>query len=157
MAADIERLGETPDGQPVHRVRLGHDGALRVELLDFGATLARIHAPAVSGAPVQVLLGFGELQGWLDDRNYHGRVIGRVANRIAGARFELDGETYRLSANQGPNTLHGGAVGWSGRLWGIEDASEDRAILGYVSPDGDEGFPGEVRARLRLGMWNHRA
>ncbi|MBE7216933.1 MAG: galactose mutarotase [Caulobacteraceae bacterium] len=152
MTADVQRLGETPDGSAVHKVRLGGADGLSVELLDFGATLAAIHAPAASGPPIQVLLGYDDLQGWLDDRNYHGRVVGRVANRIAGARFDLDGETYRLTANQGPNTLHGGAVGWGGRPWRIEDASAERAILAYVSPDGDEGFPGEVRARVAFRL-----
>ena len=147
MTADVEPYGQLPDGRPVRRVRLGHERGLQVDVLEFGAILAAIHAPVASGPSVQVLLGYDDLDGWLQDRSYHGRLLGRVANRIAGAQFELDSETWRLTANQGPNTLHGGAVGWGGRLWRIEDASADRAVLAYVSPDGEEGFPGEVRAR----------
>lgn len=144
----VRRYGTLPDGAPVQAARLGRPGGLEVEVLEYGATLASLRAPVHGGAAIETLLGFADLEGWLDDRAYHGRLIGRVSNRIAGARFELDGEVRRTVANEGPNTLHGGAVGWSGRLWRLVEATPDRVVMGYVSPDGEEGFPGEVRAQV---------
>ena len=154
MSADrVRTYGELPDGRPVRAVRLGGPGGIEAEVLEYGATLSSLRAPVQGAAEsIETLLGFPDLQGYLNDRDYHGRVVGRVANRIAAARFELDGETYRLAASQGPNTLHGGVVGWSGRLWRLEEASAERAVFSYVSPDGEEGFPGEVRARVSFDV-----
>lgn len=153
MAATVRAYGVLPDGRPVRAARLGGPGGLEVEVLEYGALLASLRAPAADGSgAVETLLGFGDLDGWTDDRAYHGRAIGRVANRIAGARFELDGESYRTTANEGPNTLHGGAVGWSGRLWTLECAEPRRAVLTYRSPDGEEGFPGAVDAAVTFSL-----
>lgn len=152
MTEVVRRYGELPDGRPVRAARLGWEGGLQVEVLEYGAALSSILAPTRAGPPVETVLGFPDLQGWLDDRSYHGRLVGRVANRIAGAAFELDGQTWRTTANEGPNTLHGGAIGWGGRLWTLEAADARRAVLAYFSPDGEEGFPGEVRARVELEL-----
>lgn len=150
---DVRAYGVLPDGRPVRAARLGGPGALQIEVLEYGATLASLRAPTLGGGgPVETLLGFADLDGWVDDRDYHGRAIGRVSNRIAGARFELDGEPYRTVANQGGNTLHGGAVGWGGRLWTLESADARRAVLSYRSPDGEEGFPGAVDALVTFSL-----
>ena len=149
MSADVRTFGEL-DGRAVRAVRLGSPGGLRVEVIEFGACLSSIVAPTTQGPPIETLLTFGDLQGFVDDRMFHGRLVGRVANRIANARFELDGETHHTPANQAPNTLHGGAIGWGGRLWRLEEADAHRAVLAYTSPDDDEGFPGQVDAEVEL-------
>ena len=152
MSTNVRAYGVLSDGRAVRAVRLGRAGGVEVELLEYGAIVASLRAPVAQGEPIETLLGFPQLQGWVDDRDFHGRLIGRVANRIAAARFELDGESYHLVANQGPNTLHGGAVGWGGRLWTLEDAGPDHAVMSYVSPDGEEGFPGRVEARVEFTL-----
>lgn len=152
MTEVVRPYGTLPDGRAVRAVRLGRPGGLEVEVIEYGASLASLRVPDRAGAMVETLLGPSDLQGFLNDRDFHGRLIGRVSNRIAGARFELDAETFRVAANQGPNTLHGGVVGWGGRLWRLEEAEAERAVFSYVSPDGEEGFPGEVRARVTFAL-----
>lgn len=87
-----------------------------------------------------------------EDTCYCGAVCGRVANRIAGGCFELDGRVYKLAVNNGPNHLHGGLAGFSDRLWTVEEASDSRLVLSLVSPDGEEGYPGTVTAKAEYSL-----
>ena len=86
------------------------------------------------------------------DTCYCGSICGRVANRIAGGRFELDGKSYGLAVNNGPNHLHGGMVGFSDRLWTVEEADATHAVLSLVSPDGEENYPGTVSVRAAYSV-----
>jgi aldose 1-epimerase len=149
---DRREFGATPDGTPVFEYRLA-GGGLEARLCDFGATLVSLLAPDRSGRPGEVTLGFDDLAGYLDARPYIGATVGRCASRISGARFRLDGREFRLAANEGPNHLHGGRIGFDRRVWRVEEVTEDRAILALTSPDGEEGYPGalEVRASFALG------
>lgn len=115
---------------------------LSVELTNFGARLVRFIYQGTD-----CLYGPKTAESLLADTCYCGSICGRVANRIAGGRFELDGETYELAVNNGPNHLHGGLSGFSDKLWAVEEADETHAVLSLVSPDGEENYPGEVRVR----------
>jgi aldose 1-epimerase len=141
-------FGVLPDGRAVEAVRLSRRGGLTVEILSFGAIVHRICAPTPRGG-LEAVAGYPSLAGYAADKAYLGAIVGRCANRIGGARFVLDGETFDVSANEGANCLHGGALGFNKRLWSIETQHPDRprAVLTYVSADGEEGFPGEVRVR----------
>ncbi len=141
-------FGSLPNGQAVEALRLSRPGGLAVELLSLGATVHRICVPSASG-PIDAVAGYESLDGYVADKGYLGAIVGRCANRIADARFVLDGETFHVSANEGSNCLHGGALGFNNRLWAIRtpDSTRPRAVLTYVSADGEEGFPGEVRVR----------
>ncbi len=147
------RFGSLPDGQPVEIVQLSRPGGLVVEVLSLGAAIHRICAPTPSG-PIETVAGYPALEGYAADKGYLGAIVGRCANRIGDARFVLDGQTFKVSANEGANCLHGGVVGFNKRLWEIEtpDADQPRAVLTYISQDGEEGFPGEVRVRAHYEL-----
>jgi aldose 1-epimerase len=121
-------------------------GRLALDIIPHGAAIGSL---TVDG--IEVLLqpqGMSEAEA---DRQYLNQLVGRVANRIAGGRFALDGETHQVSTNEGENTLHGGKVGWSMRDWRLE-TGEDGVRALYVSPDGEMGFPGEVRVRATIAF-----
>ena len=121
---------------------------IEVHVSPFGATVTRVVVPDATGALGDVVLGYDRLASYDDpsDRPYLGAIVGRVANRIAGARFTLDGETHALCANNGPNCLHGGSKGFDRAWWTVDEVFEDGTgvRLTHVSEDGDEGFPGRV-------------
>lgn len=115
---------------------------LCVELTNFGARLVRF-----SYQGTDCLYGPKTAEELRADTCYCGSICGRVANRIAGGRFELDGVSYELAVNNGPNHLHGGLSGFSDKLWTVEEADATHAVLSLISPDGEENYPGEVRVR----------
>lgn len=120
-----------------------------VRLTDFGARLTRIDAPDREGRGARVLLGFDDLADYRDEavgEAYLGATCGRVANRIAGAAFILDGERHPLEANEGPNQRHGGPVGFDRARWEVVAADASRVVMRHHSPDGDQGYPGALTA-----------
>lgn len=123
-------------------------GAFRAELLDYGATLRRLVVPG--GA--NVVLGYQDVDDYRGAPFYYGVVAGRYANRIGNARFTLDGTEHRLAANDGVNTLHGGPHGFDQQFWTLEARDESSATFGLVSPDGQNGFPGTLRAQVRYAL-----
>ncbi len=141
-------FGVLPDGQAVEVIQLSRSGGLVVEILSLGAIVHRLSAPT-PGGPIDAIAGYPSLEAYAADTGYLGAIVGRCANRIGDARFVLDGETLHVSANEGSNCLHGGVTGFNRRIWAIEglDPARPRAVLTYISPDGEEGFPGEVRVR----------
>lgn len=148
-SAERHPFGQAPDGREAHlwTLRAG-EGLARIT--DWGAAWMGWELPDRAGRRGDVLLGFGDVGALTRARGgCFGSICGRYANRIGGARFELDGRTHRLAANNGPNCNHGGRTGFDSRRWSAEagtlrDASYLR--LTYVSPDGEEGFPGELIA-----------
>lgn len=144
-------FGRTPAGEAVELLKLDN-GLLSCELLTFGATIRSLRVPDREGTPADVVLGYDHLEDYLTRDGYLGATVGRFANRIAKGRFTLDSKEYILAVNNGPNHLHGGTVGFSHRVWTVEDLGRDYAVLSLVSPDGEEGYPGRltVRAAFRL-------
>ena len=152
VARDI--FGRLPDGRAVERVVLRGAGGFEARIITYGATLQALVVPGAAGRLDDIVLGHDDLAGYLT-RQFFGVTVGRYANRIANARFWLDGDVMQLAANDGPNALHGGRDGFDQQLWQIceiEDAAWPGVALGHVSPDGDEGYPGrlEVRVTYRL-------
>ena len=146
-----EPFGTMPDGTPVERFRLRGTDGFEAAVITLGATLQALHVPDRHGAPADIVVGHDTLGPYLDHRRFFGVSVGRYANRIAGGRFALDGVTHTVPANDGPNALHGGPDGFDRRLWTVEAVSDGPApfvTLGLTSPDGDQGFPGELRARV---------
>ncbi len=143
----VRPYGTMPDGTPVEVLTLGDDAGLRVEIITYGGAVIAIEAPDRSGARENVVLSLPSLADYIGHRAFFGALIGRYANRIGGAAFDLDGRRYRVSANEGENCLHGGRVGFDKAVWTVvesADAPEPRLTLRHVSADGDQGFPGEV-------------
>ncbi|KAK1373355.1 Aldose 1-epimerase [Heracleum sosnowskyi] len=116
-----------------------------IKVTNYGATVLSVMIPDKNGKIDDVVLGFDSVEDYSNDTTYFGALVGRVANRIGNARFTLNGVLYKLSANDGNNTLHGGKNGFSEKIWTVEDHKPDSHItLTYNSPDGQNGFPGDV-------------
>ncbi|MEV5876038.1 aldose epimerase family protein [Streptomyces sp. NPDC052101] len=146
-----ELFGTLPDGSEVHRWTLERAGT-RVEVLTYGGIVRSVRVPDREGRTADVVLGFAGLDGYLaHPEPYFGALVGRYANRIAHARFPLDGAVHALEPNSGPNSLHGGGRGFDKRVWEAEPVA-DGVRLSRVSPHGEEGFPGrlEVAATYTL-------
>ncbi|MFI6204899.1 aldose epimerase family protein [Streptomyces sp. NPDC051041] len=146
-----ELFGTLSDGTPVHRWTLERAG-VRVRVLSYGGIVQSVEVPDRDGRRADVVLGFADLDGYLTHPEpYFGALVGRYANRIARGRFALDGRTYALARNNGPNSLHGGERGFDKRVWDAAEV-EHGVRLTRVSPDGEEGFPGrlEVAATYTL-------
>lgn len=140
-------FGRTPDGTSVEVVSLTNTAGVTVRIITLGATLQSVVVPDRDSVMADVVLGYPTLDGYLTNPNYFGSTIGRVANRIAGGRFTLDGVTYQTPRNNGDNALHGGAQGFDKAVWRIIDVKagpEASVTLRHVSPDGDQGYPGAL-------------
>ena len=126
---------------------------LRLTVLDLGATVARLRMPVHGGGFADVVLGLRSAADYASaDNPYLGATVGRYANRIARARFTLDGTAHALAANEGTTCLHGGPEGFHARRWAVVAGAEASLELELVSPDGDQGFPGRVTARCRYSV-----
>lgn len=141
-------FGTTPSGQDATLYLLGNEHGMLVGVTDLGATLVVCHVPDGRGNFPDVTLGHAGAAGYGDNGLNLGVIVGRCANRIAGASFEVAGRTYRLAANEGPHNLHSGPHAWSERLW--KASRPDAAALSFelISRKGDQGFPGSVQARV---------
>ena len=139
-------IGALPAGQITYT--LANTSGFSLPVIPYGATVTSLLVPDRHGCLADVVLGFDNLAGYLAPHPYFGAIAGRVAGRISGARFALDGHTYELAPNDPPNHLHGGRVGFNRRLWSATPLPRaDGAAslrLGYHSPDGEEGYPGRV-------------
>lgn len=149
-------FGHLPDGRAVEAVTLTNAHGASATVIAYGASLQSMIVPDREGRLADVTLGHATLGEYLANSAYFGSSVGRVANRIAGGRFELDGKEYRIPANNGPNALHGGPGGFDKALWEIGELGSTPAPfvrLAHTSPDGDQGFPGtlQVTADYALG------
>ncbi|MFF8918218.1 aldose epimerase family protein [Streptomyces sp. NPDC015032] len=138
-----EEFGTLADGAVVHRWTLERGGT-RVRVLTYGGIVQSVEVPGRDGARADVALGLPDLAGYETFTGpYFGALVGRYANRIGGARFELDGHTHRVTRNEGRNHVHGGARGFDKRVWRAREVA-DGVRLSLVSEDGEEGFPGRL-------------
>ena len=142
----------TLDAQEVIQYSLENSNGMTVKILNYGGIITSIVVPDRNGQPGDVVLGFDSLSGYLQKNNpYFGALIGRYGNRIAHAQFNLDGKKYQLAANNGSNTLHGGLKGFDKVIWKAKSLPGDSIIslkLDYTSKDGEEGFPGNLKATV---------
>lgn len=127
-------------------------GDLSIDVLEFGATIQRLHVRDRGGIRRNVVLGHATVADYRASTAYFGGIIGRYANRIAGARLRLDGQEFPLQANETSATLHGGPDGFHLRTWTVVDRAVDRITLELVSPDGDGGFPGELTVQVTYAV-----
>jgi aldose 1-epimerase len=147
MPTTRNQFGTTPEGVAVERFTLANASGLEADIITYGGTLAAVRAPDRSGTPGDVVLGFDSLEGYLGEHPYLGALIGRFGNRIAAGRFELNGQTYTLAQNNGPNHLHGGPGGFHRRVWSareLDTVGGPTVELAYHSADGEEGYPGNL-------------
>ena len=150
-----EVFGLLPDGTAIEMVRLRGDNGFEARIITYGAALQSILVPDREGRLADVVLGRGDLAGYVAVRRFLGATIGRYANRIADGRFELDGAGFQLPTNDGANALHGGVAGFDRKSWTITDIGEAPApfvTLSYVSADGEEGYPGNLETSITYSL-----
>ena len=138
----------TVAGRPVERYTLTNNNGIEVAAITYGGIITSITAPDRHGRPGDIVLGFDTLDGYFAGHPYFGALVGRYCNRIARGRFTIDGREYRLATNNGPNHLHGGVEGFDKKIWTVENAGSAGIELSYVSVDGEEGYPGTLRATV---------
>lgn len=160
-ATDASRstFGTLPDGSKVEAVTLRNDHGVTARVIDLGASLQSLVLPDRHGKMADVVLAYPEAATYLSQPQYFGATVGRFANRIAKGQFTLDGKHYQVPTNDGPNSLHGGTKGFDKVLWTITKVSKGPSpsvTMRYVSPDGDQGYPGKltVDATYTLGNDN---
>lgn len=149
LSISVQPFGQLDDGRCVQRYTLRSD-ALEAVIVPYGGRIASLRVPDRTGNWGEVTLGFDSLEGYAADRSYFGAVVGRFANRIANARFDLDGKSYLLTRNDGEQCLHGGD-GFDHRLWNAQLEGGTLA-LSYLSPNGEAGFPGAMQARVSYSV-----
>ena len=140
-------FGRTADGHPVEIYTLRNSQGAEARIMTYGGIVQSLSVPDKSGKLADVVLGYDQLQGYVDKNPYFGALIGRYGNRIAGGKFTLAGRTYTLTTNNGPNSLHGGRIGFDKVVWTARPLLTTQGpalILAYVSKDGEEGFPGNL-------------
>jgi len=147
----VTSFGTLPAGEAVHAYTLTNARGVEVRIIDFGAHVTAIRTPDRTGKMADIALGFDSLAGWVANEPYFGAVVGRYGNRIAKGRFTLDGTTYKLAVNNGPNALHGGIKGFNKVLWHATPSGDSAGVhvkLEYASKDGEEGYPGNLQATV---------
>jgi aldose 1-epimerase len=145
----VEKMpfGKMPDGTPVDLYVLNNGQGMTVKVISYGGIITELDVPDRDGKPGNVVLGFDDLKGYLAGHPYFGAIVGRVANRIAKGKFTLNDKEYTLATNNGPNHLHGGKKGFDKVVWTAEPIQKAGVVgvqLTYRSPDGEEGYPGNL-------------
>jgi aldose 1-epimerase len=153
-AARLEKsaFGQTPEGVKVDLYTLTNRNGLAAKVTNFGAIITELHVPDRSGKLADIVLGFDTLAPYIAKHPFFGATVGRVANRIANSRFTLEGKTYVLAANDGPNHLHGGLKGFDKKVWQAEPQRGAAVKFSYTSPDGEEAYPGTLQATVTMAL-----
>ncbi len=155
----VAPFGEV-DGVPVELFTLTNGRGMEIRLTNYGGIVTHLFAPDAEGRAADVALGYDTLAEYLESSPYFGSLVGRYGNRIGGASFSLDGETFALAANNGPNHLHGGERGFDKVVWAaepFEEAGRRGVRLAYVSPDGEEGYPGTLDVEVTYALTDENA
>jgi aldose 1-epimerase len=159
---DIQRRNfGTTQGRTVHLYKLTNSHCMKVKIITYGGIIQSLKVPNRHGRSRNVVLGFDNLGDYVENNSpYFGAIIGRYANRIANGEFTLDGVTYQLPKNNGPNTLHGGPGGFHTKVWKAEEVVRNNRVglvLRYTSPDGEEGFPGRLETKVTYTLTEHNS
>jgi aldose 1-epimerase len=148
-------FGQLADGQAIELYTLTNAHGMQVAITNYGATVVELKVPGRQGKLDDVALGYDNVDGYVAGKAYFGVTVGRYGNRIGHAKFALNGTTYQLAKNDGDNTLHGGKIGFNKKVWQAREvpSKQGQALeLSYVSPDGEEGYPGTLRATVTFTL-----
>ena len=140
------------DGYKIYLITLENKNGMSVSFTNYGGAIVNLFVPDKNNGFVDVMLGYDNIEGYVTGKSGQGALIGRYGNRIGGAKFTLNGQEYKLYKNDGNNCLHGGSIGYSKRVWnvcGISDGENPSVNFSYVSPDGEENFPAELKISVR--------
>jgi len=157
-AIQKEEFGKTADGTTVNLYTIKNANGLEIKVSEFGATLVSLKVPDREGNIEDIILGFDNLEGYINDNTFQGVIAGRYANRIAKGKFTLNGEEYTLATNDGENHLHGGVVGFGKKVWKGEELKTEEGTgvkLTYLSKDGEEGYPGNLENTVKYILNNN--
>lgn len=157
QAATAKRgsFGRLPDGRAVAAITLRNGHGVSATVIAYGAALQSLVMPDRAGRKADVLLGYGSIEQYLAKPQFFGATVGRFANRLAGGRFRLDGQSYQTPTNDGKNALHGGTIGFDKVLWevvSVRNGPSASVTLRYVSPDGDQGYPGTMTVEATYAL-----
>lgn len=147
-----ESFQQTIDGKKVDLFVLSNE-TTDVAITNYGARIVSYFVPDKQGKKTDIVVGFDSLEGYLGaEERYYGAIVGRYANRIAKGKFSLDGEEYTLATNNAPNHLHGGKKGYQDVVWDVVEAAPESLTLRYFSPDGEEGYPGNMEITVKYSL-----
>jgi aldose 1-epimerase len=144
-------FGKLPDGKEVFQYTVTNKNGVEMKIINYGGIITSLKTPDKKGMLEDIVLGYNSLDGYLKESPYFGAIVGRYANRIAKGKFKLDGKEYTLALNNGPNTLHGGIVGFDKVIWNVQELQSAKGPalkLSYVSKDMEEGFPGQLSVEV---------
>jgi aldose 1-epimerase len=150
-------FGKLQDGREVYLYTLKNNSGSEAKIIEFGATVVSLLIPDKNGKFADVVLGYDNLEGYVTGSSYFGAIVGRYGNRIGKGKFTLDGKEYQLSINDGENHLHGGVKGFNKVLWKgeqFESKDGEGVRLSYTSPDGEEGYPGNLNIQVTYTLTN---
>ena len=152
-----EPFGLTNEGKQVDLFKISHQDGMIVTIINYGAIVTSLFVPDKEGVLADIVLGYETLKEYVEDRSYFGATVGRIGNRVADGKFVLDGVKYELARNDGENHLHGGIKGFNKRIWAPE-IIDHRGIptlkMTYLSKDGEEGYPGNLRISVSYSLTN---
>ena len=139
-----ELFGTLQNGENIYSYTLTNKNGMSATIINYGATVVKLKVPDKNGKIEDVILGYDSLSSYVKGASFFGGIVGRYGNRIAKGKFTLDGKEYQLPINNGVNSLHGGTIGFNKRVWEAKEISGPALQLTYVSPDGEEGYPGTL-------------
>lgn len=151
----MESFGKTADGQEVQLFTLTNKNGIEAKITNFGGIIVSLKTPDRKGQLTDIVLGYDNLEGYVGDKAFFGALIGRYANRIAKGQFVLNGKTYHIPLNDGPNALHGGPNAFNKKVWTAKDVSTPSTPmlqLTYLSKDGENGFPGNLTVQVTYSL-----
>ncbi len=160
MSIRVEDFGLTKAGEKVHKIILENSSGNAAVFIDFGAIWSNMYIRDKKGRLLDVVQGFDDVAGYEYNKPHLGSPIGRYANRIAGASFVMDGQTYHLEKNKGIHNLHSGMQYWDKRMWNFcsySDGQGDHVVFSLESPDMDQGFPGKALVKIRYSFGEDNA
>ena len=140
------------DGYKVFLFTLKNSKGMTVKLTNYSGAIVSILVPDKNGDVDDVVLGYDDLEGYVKGTSSQGALVGRYANRIAKAKFTLNGKEIQLRPNEGSNSLHGGIIGYNKRVWTIDETTDNSVTFGYFSPDGEENFPGNLKVTCKYTL-----
>lgn len=151
-----DKFNHVIDGKQIHLFTLVNENGLRTDITNYGGRIVTLIVPDKNGVFDDIVTGYHSLDGYLQSGElYFGALIGRYANRIANGRFTLDGKDFHLATNNGPNHLHGGPGGFHNVVWDAEQTSKQSLTLTYLSPDMEEGYPGNLTVTVHYTLTNN--
>ncbi len=153
MAVTDKVFGKLSDGTQIKVFCIENDNNMKVSVINYGAAISKIEVPDGNAGYVDVVLGYDDLQGYINDSAYLGATVGRYANRIANGTFFIDGKQFSFVKNNGNNTLHGGTEGFNKKVWQAEIFEKSNSVtMNYTSKDGEEGFPGNLNVHVTFEL-----